>query len=48
MSTGAGFGATDLLGLSRTAHLLQEDGLSRGVIARVTQDNAAALLEAGI
>ncbi len=48
LSTGAGFGAADLLGLSRTAHLLQEGGLSRGVIARVTMDNAAALLEASV
>lgn len=48
LSTGVGFGAADLLGLSRTAHLLHEGGLSRGVIARVTVDNAAALLEAGV
>lgn len=48
LSTGAGFGAADLLGLARTAHLLQQAGLSRGVIARVTADNAAALLEPSV
>jgi predicted metal-dependent TIM-barrel fold hydrolase len=48
LSTAAGEGATDLLGLARTAHLLQKAGLSRAVVSRVTFDNAAALLEAGI
>jgi len=48
LSTAAGAGATDLLGLARTAHLLQKAGLSRAVVSRVTFDNAAALLEAGV
>jgi predicted metal-dependent TIM-barrel fold hydrolase len=43
-STGAGDGAADLLGIARTAHLLQKAGLSRAVISRVTLENAAALL----
>ena len=48
LSTAAGEGATDLLGLARTAHLLEKAGLSRAVVSRVTFDNAAALLEAGV
>ena len=44
LSTASGFGAADILGLARTAHLLEEAGLSRGVVARVTSNNAAALL----
>ena len=46
VSTAAGLGAADLLGLARTAHLLQQAGLSRAVVTRVTQTNAAAVLEA--
>lgn len=46
LSTAAGAGASDLLGLARTSHLLQKAGLSKGVRSRVTFDNAAALLEA--
>ena len=45
LSTAAGFGAADILGLARTAHLLQAAGLSRAVVTRVTSSNAAALLE---
>ncbi len=48
LSTAAGLGAADLLGLARTAHLLEKAGLSRAVVARVTFDNAAALLEADV
>ena len=48
LSTAAGFGAADILGLARTAHLLQQAGLSRAVVARVTSNNAAALLNAGV
>jgi uncharacterized protein len=44
LSTAAGFGAADLLGLARTAHLLEQAGLSRGVVTRVTSTNARALL----
>ncbi len=47
LSTAAGFGASDILGLARTAHLLEEAGLSRGVVARVTSNNALALLGPG-
>lgn len=47
LSTAAGEGAADLLGLARTAHLLEKAGLSRAVVSRVTFDNAAALLGAG-
>ena len=48
LSTAAGLGAADLLGLARTAHLLQQAGLSRAVVARVTSNNAAALLGASV
>ena len=48
LSTAAGKGAADLLGVARTGHLLQKAGLSRAVVSRVTFDNAAALLEAGV
>ena len=48
LSTGAGLGATDLLGLARAAHLLEKAGLSRAVVARVTLENAAALLCADV
>ncbi len=44
LSTAAGFGASDLLGLARATHLLEEAGLSRGVVARVTSGNVAAML----
>jgi predicted metal-dependent TIM-barrel fold hydrolase len=44
LSTAAGFGASDILGLARTAHLLQKAGLSRAVVARVSSGNVAALL----
>lgn len=46
LSTAAGLGASDLLGLARTAHLLQKAGLSRPVVSRVTLGNAVALLRA--
>ena len=48
LSTASGFGAADILGLARTAHLLQEAGLSRAVLARVTSNNAAALLKPSV
>lgn len=45
LSTAAGFGASDLLGVARTAHLLEKAGLSRGVVARVTSGNISTILE---
>ncbi len=48
LSTAAGLGAADMLGVARTSHLLQTAGLSRAVVARVTTHNASALLDAAI
>lgn len=44
LATAAGDGASDILSLSRAAHRLEKAGLSRRVVARVTCENAAALL----
>lgn len=44
LSTASGLGAADILGLGRTAHLLEEAGLSRGVVTRVTSSNVATML----
>ncbi len=44
LSSGAGEGACDLLGLPRAAHLMEKDGLSAKVVERVTRANAATWL----
>jgi predicted metal-dependent TIM-barrel fold hydrolase len=45
LNTAIGDGASDLLALPRAVHLLEKAGLSRRVIARVTDANAATFLE---
>ncbi len=44
LSSGAGEGACDLLGLPRAAHLMELAGLSAKVVAKVTFDNASTWL----
>ena len=45
LNTAIGDGASDLLALPRASHLLEKAGLSKRVIARVTDANAATFLE---
>lgn len=45
LNTAIGDGAADLLALPRAVHLLEKAGLSRRVITRVTDSNAATFLE---
>jgi uncharacterized protein len=43
LDTAAGDGASDIVALARTVRLLERAGLTRGVVARVSHGNAAAL-----
>jgi uncharacterized protein len=47
LDTATGDGARDLLALPRAVRLLERSGLTRGVVARVSHRNAAALLGLG-
>jgi predicted metal-dependent TIM-barrel fold hydrolase len=46
LDTGAGEGASDLLGLARAEHLLEKAGLSNAVVRAVTLQNAVRFSEA--
>lgn len=46
LDTGAGEGASDLLGLARAEHLLEKAGLSNAVVRAVTWQNAERFSEA--
>jgi predicted metal-dependent TIM-barrel fold hydrolase len=47
LDSDAGAGASDILGLARTAHLLQKAKLSARVLARVGRENARSFLKLG-